>query len=296
MSRFVILGDSVTWGQGLNDSEKIHTIVASAMNFKPSDIILTAHSGAVIGATAKSTERAVNGEVPVPYPTILQQCRGFPGNNEDVALVVVNGGINDVDFRFIINPLTDPGDMHEAIFQHCYLDMKLLLTEIATRFSNPSARILLTSYYPILSRSSSITLVPTFLLLHGVVIPPFIVSANDLAFGRLVANCQQFWEESNACFVDAVDEVNVDLGGSRILFVKIPFKDENAALATDPWLWGINADLSVEDSMRDARHLACDIDEPDLIQREICYRASAGHPNVAGAKQFADAICKVLGV
>jgi len=74
------------------------------------------------------------------------------------------------------------------------------------------------------------------------------------------------------------------------------FTATNAALASNPWLFGIHADLTVspEDPMAAERHQACDLFETDIFQREGCYRASAGHPNQRGAEAYADAILAAL--
>jgi hypothetical protein len=293
----VVLGDSVTWGQGLLDSQKMHNLVAAAFNGgTPANVTLLAHSGAIIGAGVETTAPAVDGEVPVSYPTIIQQCTGFTGDTQQVDIVIVNGGINDVDFHVIVNPLTDPGDLYDSIVQYCYADMKTLLSEVLAKFPNPKTQIVLTSYYPILSRQSAMELIPGFLLLHGVTTPPFLVPIDDLAFDRPVTNCLQFWTESNVVFQRAVAEINgTQPGAPRIFFAKVPFGEENAVFGPQEWLWGVNADFSSQDPVQTTRRAACAICEKDLIQRETCYRASAGHPNVVGAQQFADEICAVLG-
>ena len=299
MSNFkiVVLGDSVTWGQGLLDSQKMHNLVAGIFSDKAAaDVCLLAHSGAIIGADIDTNAPSVDGEVPASYPTVLQQCHGFASDVQQVDLVIVNGGINDVDFHVIVNPLTDPSDLHDLIVQYCYEDMKTLLSEVAAKFANPGTKIVLTSYYPILSRKSAMELIPCFLLLHGIATPPFLLPINDLALGRPVNNCLQFWTESNILFERAVDEVNSSQPQARrIFFAKAPFAEENAVFAPNAWLWGVNPDLSPQDPVQDDRHESCDIYEGDLIQRETCYRASAGHPNILGAQQFAKEICAVIG-
>ena len=69
----------------------------------------------------------------------------------------------------------------------------------------------------------------------------------------------------------------------------------HAALTSDPWLFGINADLSSQDNpvVADARKAACD-QYRDRTDYTFCVHASAGHPNVTGAQQFANAILLCL--
>jgi hypothetical protein len=41
------------------------------------------------------------------------------------------------------------------------------------------------------------------------------------------------------------------------------------------------------------RHAACELFHPHLLEifpREQCFRASVGHPNIAGAQHYADVI------
>ena len=292
----VVLGDSVAWGQGLTEEQKFYSLVGTKLaNGSPPQLTVLAHSGAIIGVGVEKNIAPASGEVPASYPTILQQCQAVTTDPQQVDLVLLNGGINDVDVHFILNPLTDPGDLRDLIVQYCYRDTSLLLLEVARKFSNPKTRIVFTCYFPILSQQSEFKLLPAYLLLHGITVPPFLVPVSDLAFGRPVANCRQFWTESTAQFEKAIAEVNAGLGGEpRLFLARAPFEDENAALAPKAWLWGINWDLSVQDPVQNSRHAACDIYEPDIIQRQLCYRASVGHPNIMGAEQFANAICAVL--
>jgi hypothetical protein len=232
----------------------------------------------------------VDGEVPVSYPTILQQCDSFTDSPDTVDFLILNGGINDVDIRTILNPLTDGDDLKEMIDQYCYRDMVTLLRRVTAKFSNPAAKIVVTSYYPILSRQSDPIRLPRFLGVHGVVIGEILTLVNGLVFGKIMDQCQLFSDRSAVNLQKAVAEINQNEGATRVVFALVPFGPENAALAPNAWLWGIGDDLSPQDPVRAARHLACDRFEPDPIQRETCYRASAGHPNIEGAQQFANAI------
>jgi hypothetical protein len=116
------------------------------------------------------------------------------------------------------------------------------------------------------------------------------------AFGflvdKVVANCRIFTEESSLAIQRAVH----DVGSPRVRFADVPFAPENSALAPNPWLFGINADvmLSPQDPVAAERHAACNLFERDPFQREGCYRASAGHPNQPGAQQFASAVINAL--
>jgi lysophospholipase L1-like esterase len=290
--RMVVLGDSVNWGQGLETPEKFYSLVQAAIN--ASDSILLAHSGATIGVGVPPTEGQVNGEVPTAYPTILQQCDAFTDSPETIDLVIVNGGINDINVRFIISPITDSAHLKDSIRQHCFHDMKTLLERVVARFTKPTAKIIVTSYYQILSHQSHLPLVVPFLAMFGVGLPPFLTLLDGLVFDKIFANCEQFYVQSNRFLQKAINEANAAAGSQRIFFAQPPFGPENAALAPQAWLWGVNHDLSPQDPVQAARRVACNAFETDLIRRETCYRASTGHPNLQGAQQFANAILALL--
>src|SRR5580698_4953428 len=101
IQRIVNLGDSVAWGQGLAEADKYDVLVRAAVA-PAAELTRLAHSGATIGTVLIESGPA-DGEVPVSRPTILDQCNNFTDSPETVDLVLVNGGINDVDLRNILN-------------------------------------------------------------------------------------------------------------------------------------------------------------------------------------------------
>lgn len=295
--RMVVLGDSVPWGQGLNPPQKFYSLVQATLtgSTAPQSCIVLAHSGATIGVGVTTIGAQIDGEVPTSYPTIMHQCEFFADSPESVDLVLLNGGLNDIDFRLILSPFTDSSDLSDMIRQYCFRDMRTLLESVIGRFTNPAVKIVVTSYFPMLSAESAFPLAPLFLAMHGVSVGPFFDFPGDSLLDKVVANCSQFYELSNRMFRKAVRKVNEAAGGpSRVFFAQPSFTASNAALAPDAWLWGVNADFSPQDPARAARRAACDLVESDLIRRLSCHRASAGHPNITGARKFADAILIAL--
>jgi lysophospholipase L1-like esterase len=284
----LVLGDSVTWGQGLRDGQKMHDIVRDtlARTKGPVQCLLLAHSGAVIGVDSGAPTGACDGEVPTAFPTILQQCDAAPDSN--VNLVILNGGINDIDIRYILNPFTEQDDLADTTRRFCGKDMAVLLDRALTRF--PAARIVVTSYYPILSPESHVGLLDDFMLTIGLPIEPITRLIDDnVVYERIVSNCELFFDESTKALQGAIAAANAHAPG-RAAFAAPPFTEDNAALAPKAWLFGIKEDLSPEDPVAAARRASCDKCTDDFLRREQCYRASCGHPNVTGAQQFAAAI------
>ncbi|MBV8635767.1 MAG: SGNH/GDSL hydrolase family protein [Burkholderiaceae bacterium] len=296
--KIVTFGDSVVWGQGLYPQQKFawqvyRTLAGSDPT--PDTLQAYAHSGATIGVGATISKPALDGEVPDSYPTILQQCSGYQGATDDVDLVIVDGGINDVNSFILDNPFLDHDDLQERIVKHCYNDMLALLDAVTTKFSNARTRIVLLGYYQILSTYSDRELVPHVCGLHGLDLLGMLEKLGDMVLDKIFSQHAFFAEQSAANLRRAADETNQRLGSQRITFVLPPFSPQNSMLAADSWIFGIDKDLQPEDPFAADRHAVCDRDETDLIQRHICYLASVGHPNVIGAQKIAAAIVVALG-
>jgi len=313
-TRLLVLGDSVTWGQGLLPAQKFTTQVATALGFTAAETQMLAHSGAIIGVNAPEDAHApLDGEVPTAFPSILQQVDAYK-TPETITHIVVNGGINDTDVKTILNPLTSVTKLQHMVRTHCQTGMRALLAAILARYRHPDLRIVVTGYFPILSSESlqtdhTVDIAWQFLQQRGVNIPflpglnlpltPSHISAHFssrfLFLSKTITLCETFWKDSSRWLRQAVQDTNATLGTSRVSFADAPFTERNAALASDPWLWGVNIDpmLSPMDPVAPARQIACRRDEPDVFRRFACDRASAGHPNVTGAKQYTEAILKL---
>ena len=130
------------------------------------------------------------------------------------------------------------------------------------------------------------------LSLHGVAPPPF-VEPEDM-IDPVVDRCEQFFTESTAQLQSAI------LGAQDpgITFVASGFTDANAVFVPNSsLLWGLDDLLNPQDPVAAQRHTQCDISFPqpiEILHREQCYRASAGHPNIAGAIQFSKQILSAV--
>lgn len=293
--RMVVFGDSVNWGQGLAESDKFYSLVAQGLAERDGgplpEIKVLAHSAAIIGAHVTTNQGALDPEVPTPYPTIMQQVNGFTDAPETVDLVLLNGGINDVDIRDLLNPLTDAASLRDWIEAHCHADMRTLLDNVTGKFTLPTARIVVTGYYLVLSEKSDPKCFEPLLNAIGA---PWLDYMGDeflkLGIDNVVKNCAIFYQDSTAALQNAVEDANATAGG-RIKFVDPGFGPENSAFAEPAWVFGVDGvDFSPQDEVIASRHVACDNCQPNLALRWICYRASAGHPNALGAKQYAKQI------
>ena len=296
--KIVTFGDSVVWGQGLYPQQKFTWQVYSGLagtDPTPDSLLAYAHSGANIGIGATIVKAPLDGEVPDSYPTIVQQCANYAGTTDDVDLVIVDGGINDVNSFILDNPFLDRDDLQERIVKHCYGDMLALLGAVTAKFNSPRTRIVLIGYYQILSTYSDRERVQHVCGLHGIHLADILEELGDLVLDKIFSQHAFFAEQSAANLRRAADETNQRLGSERVIFVLPPFAPQNAMLAPDAWIFGIDKDLQPEDPFAADRHALCDRDETDVIQRHVCYLASVGHPNVIGAQKIAQAVLAALG-
>jgi beta-glucosidase/6-phospho-beta-glucosidase/beta-galactosidase/lysophospholipase L1-like esterase len=296
--RMLVLGDSIPWGQGLQEHQKFHSLVQTAVKAREGKIgaykTVLAHSGATIGVGDNTSLPPISGEVPTSYPTIMQQCNAFTDAPETVDLVLVNGGLNDINIRNVLNPGTSVATVIAATNKYCYEHMKQLLQRITTKF--PNSRVVVTGYYPIVTADSDIVLLEVLLTVMGVSLAG--IAGGITAAGvkpKIVQNCRTFAEHSTAKLQAAVEDVNDSLPGEpRVFFANPMFSTQNAALAPDAWLWGVNGDFSPQDNLiAGSRWQACELNRrrTDL---ETCRRASAGHPNQRGAQEYASSILAAL--
>ena len=292
---FFVPGDSVVWGQGLLERDKFYCKVFAAFQGKnPNGVLVcAAHSGAAIDTDDGSPNEPVPGEIPRTKPTIRQQCDSFTGDPNAVRLILLDGGINDVKVEKIISPFTSSDALHRALELYCYVHMTTLLTTLAGKFAHPDCNIIVVGYYPIISEASNPLNVPRLLEALG---HDFNIAQTLTGRGFILSDpvdlALQFWHESDEALQRAVDQAN-QIARNRVTFVSPGFTPDNSLFAPASCLWELNMDLSAQDPMRAPREQQCQQYDP-FPQSVICARASVGHPNLAGAQKYADAILRVL--
>ncbi len=178
---------------------------------------------------------------------------------------------------------------------YCGTQMTKLLTAVLQEFSRDSTRVVLTGYFPIFSKASDFKRIEEYLIGNLVHVPQQqeLSEQRVIILDRVVENAQIFWIESTAALKQAITSV----GSARIRFAEVPFQDENAMFAHDPWLWEVHlkgVELVPEDPVAAARKITCDKFHPNPLDRSACYIASAGHPNVKGSAAFKETILTVL--
>jgi hypothetical protein len=311
--RIVVFGDSIVSGQGLEEPQKFSTLVRDHIRNQLLGttgvyIDVFAHSGATIGRKPVPDPTqlpALPGEVPTSYPTIYQQVdiwNTLPGSASEVEwgdLVLLNGGIGDCGPTTFLLPSTSTATIHTLTALHCHDAMMELLLYIAASFRK--AKIIVTGYYPLVSHKSDTALLADLLIGMGVAIGQIygaIVGGvlSIWAKNGIVTNCMTFATEANRQLQLAIDDVNTYMGGPARIFLAVPaFRPENAVLAPDPWVYGINsgsAGVTPQDPIAAARSADCAA--AGSRTPWYCSLASLAHPNARGAQAYFDAIKPLL--
>ncbi len=333
----LVLGDSISWGQGLRDEHKASYLVKSWLEQQTGREVrqtMEAHSGAVVGAAESSADSAgrdkalqLDGELSRAEPTVNDQVdyavKAF-GNPARVDLVIVNGCINDVDSRRLLNAAYTPDHIVELARAKCGPPVEALLRRITSTF--PSAHVVVIGYYPILTEKTANDLFMRALAKRFYSPEPNSPKMNDKALlARLIAISREWYQTSNQSLSAAARKVDAELiaaGSHRhVLFADPGFRTENAFAAKETRLWGFDAtwlrkmlvvftlgrvQLRSNDELRSYRGELCKkalkkspeetpeqkATREDRLMR--CRLAAVAHPNRKGAAMYADAIGNLL--
>jgi hypothetical protein len=358
--RMLVIGDSVMWGQGLVREHKFSYMLrgwlckqrngGACPNEEDVQLHVEAHSGAIISEAgnkddAKEDERFTRptaplkyeGEVNTAYPTILTQVdmakRYYQSNSippEEVDLVILNGGINDLHATKLLLFKLHNTDVTKKAGEYSGTRMRALLAKTAAAF--PNARIVVPGYFPLVSKDTPPGVIYTtakeWLLgsgeenagggAHG-------ASKLHLIRGMLAARSGEWVKASDNALSGAVNDLNDHSPPARVvqgatgaappdafkraLFVHVPFDDKNAyGIEGTTFLWRLGrigskdtldcADdnligrLVVDDELQKKRPCMCE--QAGKGDNLFCVRAGAFHPNVAGASAYFTAIAEQL--
>jgi lysophospholipase L1-like esterase len=324
----LVLGDSIMWGQGLNEQNKAWYRVKSWLKETTNRDVrenIEAHSGAVVGVNNVpwSNDSPPDGEVSSAVPTVnheLDRALRSYASPSQVDLVLLDGCINDVDVRNLLNAANSSDDVKRMATEKCGMPMQALIRRVANSF--PSAHVIVTGYFPIISEKT-----PNSLLMKAMARmfyqpgpKPAKQKPKDLR-ENLIAVSRTWYQASNAALGDAVDKVAAELAAKgsrqRVLFVEIPFPPEFSFNAPETRLWSFNASflrkllavltlgrvtLQTNDEQQHQRVESCNElykkpanEKPNQrgereYRRLLCRYASLGHPNRKGSAIYADAI------
>jgi lysophospholipase L1-like esterase len=324
----LVLGDSISWGQGLKTENKSWYHVKAWLEKstgRPVIERIEAHSGAVIErASATDSLTATNPEVNVGLPTVndeLDSALRFYSDGSKVDVVLISGCGNDVGLLNLLNA-SGREEVDRMTEAKCGAPVERLLHKVLTSF--PIAKVVIIGYYPFFSEKTRNDFVLNALVKRFLKTNPGVPKMNRKeVLERLTANSQAWYQASNKTLAEAVRKVNVGFGAGRqrLGFVKIDFPPEYSFAAKETRLWGFDRSpfrmmlvflsfgrimLPPNDEVRSQRKASCD----EVFRRQpnetteqkkerkslslLCRYAALGHPNRKGALLYAAAITDAL--
>jgi tetratricopeptide (TPR) repeat protein len=289
----VVIGDSIAWGNGLNQKDKYYYQIAEWLQeaiHRPVDVAVYAHSGAHI--SSGNTGESIDANLNCDFPTLIEQAKSIQ-NADDVDLILVSGGINDVDIMKILNVYTPADEISQRALS-IEDPMRNLLSTLLIKCKN--AKIIVTNYYPIVTEGSDVT---GLALAYGagvfavdrVLMKDIISSVIDAVTikERLIENSYMFFGSTTTSLTNAVLET--DNGANRIILAVINFQDSNSYASSDTWLWKLETAIppKTDDDYYEERAKLCEpIDITNIANNDnyINYINAIGHPNVKGANEY----------
>jgi lysophospholipase L1-like esterase len=330
----LVLGDSISWGQGLKDEHKAwHQTKTWLKETTGRDVRerIEAHSGAVIGTDEKTSQAnfvaPLDGEVNRAVPTInaqIDEALKSYADPSQVDLVLVDGCINDVDARRLLNAVNTPDEIHRSAEAKCGGLVENLLQRITASF--PNAHVIVTGYFPIISEETANDFFTRALAktLYTPAAGTPRMSDKELR-ARLIAISKEWYQSSNHWLTVATGKVDAELSAKgsrqRVLFAPVSFLPEHSFRARESRLWGFDASflrkvlvvltlgkvaLRTNDERRNQRDASCKEifktmrgetkDEKRYRETRLmlCRIAAIGHPNRKGAVMYAEAINRQL--
>ncbi|MET0754330.1 MAG: hypothetical protein ABWZ66_13190 [Pyrinomonadaceae bacterium] len=250
---FLVVGDSLVWGQGLREEHKFYHLTKEWLqaevfkNERQVNLKVKAHSGASINLKQYETDALqaaeigedefFHREVNLSFPSIHAQidvARKEYENPQTVDLIMLSGGITDIRLSTILNPLKSNDELKRAIAEHCNEKMFELLEHAAGEF--PNAQIVVVGYYPFLSKyTPSSRIFNNVLEIYDVPQPLKSLINNPLnrqllkRYRKKMIERSMIWAENSTIeFKKAVGRLNAKFNKPRAVFIESPIKAENS--------------------------------------------------------------------
>jgi lysophospholipase L1-like esterase len=321
----LVIGDSLIWGQGLEEKDKFYTLIAEWLRRdafaspRAVDLRVKAHSGSTLKLHADTADKFIQAkrpensgfdpEVNVGFPSSWKQIenadaeyRSEGKNGAD--LIMICGGITDITTSRVFDPRGNDDELRAEIKKYCRDDMLDVLELAAGR--NPKAKLAVIGYFPVIT-TSSINDKMLNAWLEALSFPrAFKVFVNNpvvrpMFFNKLkvrgIERSRIWLAESNRNLLEAVETLNARLKTKRAVFVPSPLGDENAVESPKSMLFRMGKNGVVSDPAARRRIKACRKSLPDLKRStnveypvRLCEIAAIGHPNAAGARAYSEAI------
>lgn len=275
--RIAVFGDSIIWGQGLPDDQKMWNLYAQDLQLatgRSVEVSNYSHSGAPLGYQHPGTDAAVfpgdcadgsaaPGEVPDPTTAVIDcQIPQAAASGQAFDLVLLNGCINDLgvfppmvpDYRTATNLTLGSAPVEDAVHRYCVPELAGALHQAHALPGSPKVALL--GYYPFVSQQS--------------VIAPVA--------GAATARSQEFSQVFDQVGSDAARQA-----GGWATYVPSGLTDANALQASAPQVFN-----GTDDPLFGQRTQQC-APYSDRFYG-LCPVASLGHPNADGDQSYRRAL------
>lgn len=328
--RFLVVGDSLVWGQGLEEKDKFYTLtrnwLATEAFGAPFDVDLKvkAHSGATLtlhkneeDALSRAGKRETDKydpEINVGFPSILRQLQVARDEYtaagialSDVRLIMLSGGITDISVASILNPFGDNRQLESDIERYCLKDMSIVLSRASELFPNAITAVI--GYYPMISPKTSAHELFNFTLeAYGFPRPLKPIANNALTrqFFKVIKKRSlkrsRIWiEGSERNLRGAIERLNKETGSTRAVYVKAPINESNTFGTGNGLLFEMVKKGRINDHFYDERKERCgpvlnDLKNTTGLRYPIrfCDMAAVGHPASEGSRAFMESIKAAL--
>src|SRR5688572_11154426 len=325
----LVVGDSLIWGQGLEEKDKIYTHVANWLRdgglngARRVNVKVKAHSGSTVKFHAEDAEahrRAgrdetfyYKPEVNVSFPSTWKQIEVAASEykaagKQGADLIILSGCITDITVAKVLDPNGDDNLLRQSAKKYCHDDMLDLLDHAAR--VHPAASIVVAGYFPMISpKSDGVRLFNGWLEARDTSRPAKWLMNNPLTRklvfqkigNRAIARSRLWFEESNKHLQAAVEDLNKRRGRATAVFVKSPLTEDNSVEAPNTLLFKMGKKGIPEDPLFLERKADCNAALPELKRKtglvysvRFCEVAGVGHPNRNGARAYADAVINAL--
>lgn len=319
----LVVGDSLIWGQGLNEKDKFYSLVRNWLETQVKREVklkVKAHSGATIFLHDKYANLLKNagkdeytniaGEVPIAFPTISKQIENAKAEYqkaEDVNLVMLTGGIVDITVAEVLNPSGNNDELIRNITKYCFEDMSKFLEQSAQIF--PNALFVVVGYFPIMADNSKSSEILNAYLEASSFPALFKPLINNLLGQQLfkgmkkkaLARSRIWFDNSNLELEKSVNRLNEKFGKKRAVFVKTNLTENEATHTPNTLLFKMVKKGKINDFVYKERESECK-ETLNNLKKEIGYKeslrqceiAAIGHPNIEGSKRYAESIINKL--
>ncbi|WP_228540650.1 hypothetical protein [Nocardia sp. XZ_19_369] len=300
----IAIGDSAVWGQGLQHDQKFPLLTAAQLGAKTGrgyQLHDYSISGAVIdgqelpqddaGCLSQRYRQDTDndgtmelGEVTDQMPDVFCQLAKANANaaadGYSVDLVIMNGGVNDMDPFFGVPAGITPGsqDLAAAVRREIGGEGAEAVNPAkdVPYFSGAKRGYGGRGMRPAIEKAHTLPGGPKVLVAN------YFYAMNAQGMPEQAQRWAQFVGLSSQAFREAADQANANSpDGPYAVAADGLFTQDNGVLGSNPKLW----DNPLGDNTVSLRLTACPMLSPLPPQ---CMSAAMAHPNVAGAQQYAD--------